>query len=81
MVAAITLVVPIRIIGIGIANGTTMMTTDIIGGVTAAEPSSDKTNTAGQNCITRLDGAVGARGTTQSKTASANRTVATEIHL
>ena len=43
-----------------------------------AEPSSGMIDTAGENCITRLDGAVGARRTTQSKTASANPIAVTE---
>ena len=44
-----------------------------------AEPSSGMIDTAGENCITRLDGAVGARRTTQSKTASANPIAVTEL--
>ena len=43
-----------------------------------AEPSSGMIDTAGENCITRLDGAVGARRTTQSKTTSANPIAVTE---
>jgi hypothetical protein len=36
-------------------------------------------DTAGENCITRLDEAVGVRRTTQSKTAFANLIAATEF--
>jgi hypothetical protein len=61
-----------------IAVGTTM--TDITNGDThMAEPSSGMIDTAGENGITRLDGAVGVRRTTQSKTASANPIADTEF--
>lgn len=62
-----------------IAVGTTM--TDITNGgdMPMAEPSSGMIDTAGENCITRLDGAVGVRRTTQSKTAFANLIAATEF--
>jgi hypothetical protein len=68
-----------RTMVIRIADGTTM--TDITKGEDMAEPSSDVIHTAGNNCITRLDGAVGARGATQFKTESANRIADTEICL
>ena len=62
-----------------IAVGTTM--TDITNGgdMHMAEPSSGMIDTAGENCITRLDEAVGVRRTTQSKTAFANLIAATEF--
>jgi len=55
--------------------------TDITNGgdMRMAEPSSGMIDTAGENCITRLDGAVGVRRTTQSKTAFANLIAATEF--
>ena len=43
-----------------------------------AEPSMGMIDTAGEKCITRLDGAVGARRNTQSRTASANPITVTE---
>lgn len=60
---------------IRIGDGTTMA--DITNG--RDMPSSDEIDTADKNCITRLDGAVDARGTTQSKTVSANLIADTEI--
>ena len=62
-----------------IAVGTTM--TDITNGgdMHMVEPSSGMTDTAGENCITRSDGVVGVRRTTQSKTAFANLIAATEF--
>jgi hypothetical protein len=77
MVAAIIMVA--RTMVIRIADGTTM--TDITKGEDMAEPLSDVIHTAGKNCITRLDGAVGARRATQSKTVSANGIADTEICL
>ncbi|MGA8749941.1 MAG: hypothetical protein WB563_14225 [Pseudolabrys sp.] len=62
---------------IRIGDGTTMA--DITNG--RDMPSSDEIDTADKNCITRLDGAVDARGTTQSKTVSANLIADTEICL
>ena len=44
-------------------------------------PIADKMYTADQNCITRLDGAVDARGATQSKAVSANLIADTKICL
>ena len=51
----------------------TMMVGTIGEATHMAEPSSGTTDSVGQNGITRLDGAVGAHGTTQSKMDSANR--------
>ena len=72
MAAAIILVVPTRIIGMAdiIAVPATMGDT----------PSSDRADTAGKNCITQSDAAVGAHGITRSKMGSANRIVAIEIY-
>ncbi len=75
------MVVPTPTIVIGIANSTTIAKATATMVVTAAEPSSDMTYTADKNCITPLDGAVGAHGITRSKMGSANRIVASEIHL
>ena len=66
---------------IRIGDGTTMADITNGGDMPIAEPSSDKIDTADKNCITRLDGAVDARGTTQSKTVSANLIADTEICL
>ena len=62
---------------IRIGDGTT--TADITNG--GDMPIADKMYTADQNCITRLDGAVDARGATQSKAVSANLIADTEICL
>ena len=66
---------------IRIGDGTTMADITNGGDMPMAEPSSDKIDTADKNCITRLDGAVDARGTTQSKTVSANLIADTEMLL
>jgi hypothetical protein len=73
MAAAITMVVPTIVISI--ASGTTMMTTDII----AAE-ATDGEATA-ETLANMMHTATSARRTTHAKTVSANRIVATEIHL
>jgi hypothetical protein len=65
---------------IGIVSVITTMATDTTNGeAMVAKPSSDKTDTAGKNCITRSDEAVDAHGTTRSKMGSANRIADTEI--
>ena len=62
---------------IRIGDGTT--TADITNG--GDMPIADKMYTADQNCITRLDRAVDARGATQSKAVSANLIADTKICL
>lgn len=70
MAAAITTIIPARTIG----ATTTMMTIagDTGEAMDMPEPSSGRTYTAGQKRITQLDRAADVRGTTQSKTVSAN---------
>ena len=51
----------------------TMMAGTIGEAMHIAEPSSDTTDSADQNGTAQLDEAVGAHGTTQAKTDSANR--------
>ena len=52
--------------------GTTMVDITVDEATDMAAPSSDITRGASQKCGTQLDGAAGARGTTQSKTVCAN---------
>jgi hypothetical protein len=75
------MVAPTPTIVSGIANDTTMMTDIIAEAMAPVEPSSDRTYTAGKNCIMELDRAVGAHRVIRSKMGSANHIVATKISV
>src|SRR5262249_61081240 len=78
MVAAIIILAPTMAIGVA---GITMVAITKGKAMDMAEPSSDITHSEGKNCGTRLDGAVGAREATQSRTVAANCIAGTEIYL